>query len=186
MDFLIKKILTVLGLLLFLNCIVVVQAKSVEKQTVLAVLTLNIARFTSWPEQIFDRDESIFNLCVVGNNIVQESFSEMNNKIINGKTLKVLNRSRLRHLSQCHLVYINGLERNVLIQVLLSLKNQSVLTVGEGLAFIRAGGMVGLNKLNGRMQLNVNLPIVKQSRLVVSSRILKLAKIFELPYPQNY
>lgn len=162
-----------------------VQARSVEKQAVLAVLALNIARFTSWSSQVFDRDDPVFNLCVIGNNLVQESFSGMERKIINGNTIHILNRSRLRNLSECQLLYVNGLERNTLLHVLFGLKNQPVLTVGEGLEFIQAGGMVGLEKINGKIQLNVNLPIVKQSKLVISSRILKLAKIFELSYPKK-
>lgn len=180
-----KKISAILCLLFLFNSTGLVQAKSVEKQAVLAVLALNIARFTSWPEEVFDKRNPAINFCVIGDNIVQESFSSMEHKIINGKTIHILNRSRLRNLSECQLLYVNGLERNTLIQVLGDLKNLPILTVGEGLAFIQAGGMVGLEKLNGKIQLNVNLPIAKQSKLVVSSRILKLAKIFELPYPQN-
>jgi hypothetical protein len=64
---------------------------------------------------------------------------------------------------------------------LLELKNQPILTVGENMGFLKAGGMIGLEKLNGKMQLNINLPVIKQSELVVSSRILKLANIFEFP-----
>ncbi|MCK5830544.1 MAG: YfiR family protein [Methylococcales bacterium] len=180
-----KKLSAILCLLLICNSITTAQAKSEEKQAVLAVLALNIARFTSWSEEVFDKSSSTFNLCVIGDNIVQESFLRMEKKIINGKKLHILNRSRLRNLSQCQLLYINGLERKTLVHVLFDLKDQPVLTVGEGLAFIQAGGMVGLEKLNGRMQLNINLSIVKQSKLVMSSRILKLAKIFESLHPKS-
>ncbi|MCF6204484.1 MAG: YfiR family protein [Methylococcaceae bacterium] len=176
-----KKLVVIFCLLLFFNSNINVSAKSMDKQAVLAVLALNIARFTGWPEDI----TSSIKLCVIGDNIVQESFSGMKNQTINGKVVKILNRSRLRNLSQCQLLYISGLERNVLLQVLFDLKNQPVLTVGENLGFIQAGGMVSLEKKDGRMQLNINLPIVKQSDLVVSSRILKLAKIFDYPYPKK-
>lgn len=172
-------------MLLVFNRTTVVQAKSVDKQAVLAVLTLNVARFTRWPEDIFDSYYPSINLCVIGDNVVQESFAGMEGKTIDGNVVQVLNRSRLRNLSQCQLLYISGLERNILIHVLFDLKDQPVLTVGDDRAFIRAGGMVGLEKLDGKMQLNINLPIVKQSGLVVSSRILKLAKIFDFPYPKE-
>lgn len=160
-------------------------AKSVDKQTVLAALTLNIARFTGWPEDIFDWKAPSIKLCVIGDNVVQESFAGMESQTINGKVVQILNRSRLRNLTQCQVLYISGLERNTLLQVLLDLKNQPVLTVGDELEFIRAGGMIALEKMDGKMQLNINLPIVKQSDLVVSSRILKLAKIFDFPYPKQ-
>ncbi len=184
MLFLMKKISVILCLLLFFNSIVV-HARSIDKQTVLAVLTLNIARFTQWPEGVFEWSDSNIKLCVIGNNIVQESFVDMKNKTINGKTLRILNRTRLRNLAECQLLYISGLERNILVQVLLDLKDQPVLTVGDDLEFIHAGGMIALEKMDGKIQLNINLPIVKKSDLVVSSRILKLAKIFDFPYPKQ-
>jgi len=179
-----KKLSVIFCLLLFFNN-TNVSAKSMDKQTVLAALTLNIARFTGWPEGVFDWNGPSIKLCIIGDNVVQESFAGMENQTINGKGVQILNRSRLRNLSQCQLLYISGLERNILLQVLFDLKGQPVLTVGEGLAFIQAGGMISLEKIDGKMQLNINLPIVKQSDLVMSSRILKLAKIFDYRHPKK-
>ena len=160
----------------------VAQAKSVEKQSVFSVLAFNTARFTSWPESVFG--DANINLCVIGDNVVQESFLAMENKKIKGKTVRVLNHTRLRNLSECHVLYINGLEKSVLVLVLRGLKDQAILTVGEGVDFIHAGGMVGLEKLEEKVQLNINVQIIKQAKLVVSSRLLSLAKIFRLPYPE--
>lgn len=172
-----KKLGVIFSLLFCFSYMPSVHARSVEKQAVLAVLSLNLARFTTWPEW----KSPVLNLCVIGNNVVQESFANLNNKTINGKTVRVINRSRRRHLSECQLLYISGLKRNFLKQVFLELKKQPILTVGENMSFLKAGGMIGLEKLNGKMQLNINLPVIKQSELVVSSRILKLANIFEFP-----
>lgn len=147
----------------------------------LAVLTLNLARFTSWPETAFNSEHAELNLCVIGNNVVQQSFVKIDNKRINTKTLHIINISRLRNLSLCHLIYVSELERKVLVQVFLELKNSPILTVGENMQFIQEGGMVALEKINGKMQININLSSVKKSGLVVSSRLLSLAKIYDLP-----
>lgn len=175
----------IFGLLLCFGFIVPSYSQSVEKQAVLAALTHNVARFASWPENVFDSEAPVFNLCVIGNNVVQESFAKMNNKIVSGKTLHILNRSRLRNLSNCQLLYISGLKHNILVHVLLELKGLPVLTVGENMQFLEAGGMVSLEKINGKIQLNINLPIIKQSVLELSSRILKLANLYDFPYPEN-
>ncbi len=175
----IKKPGGILCLLLCFSSMASVHARSVEKQAVLAALSLNLARFTTWPE----RKTPALNLCVIGDNVVQESFATMDNKTINGKALRVINRSRLRYLSQCQLLYVSTLKRNVLRQVLVELKYQPILTVGENKEFLKAGGMVGLENLDGKMQININLPAVEESDLVMSSRILKLANIFEFSNP---
>ncbi len=172
-------------MLLGISCFSPVYSRSVEKQTVLAVLTLNVARFTTWPEQVFNADTPVLNLCVLGDNVVQQAFANIDNKKVNTKTIHISILSRLRNLSECQLLYISELEQNILLQVLLELKGLPILTVGENLDFIKAGGMIGLEKVKGKIQMSVNLPIIKQSELVMSSRILKLAKIYDYPYPAH-
>ncbi len=171
----------ILCLLLFTGNSSVVFCQTVEKQSVLTVLTVNLARFSSWPKRSFDKYDPLLNLCVIGDNIVQDSFLKMNNKKINGKKVNIINVSRLRNLSICQLIYISEIERSVLTQILFELKNQPILTVGENLEFVKAGGMVGLEKTKRKMKLNINLPIIKQSEMSISSRILKLANIVDFP-----
>ncbi len=122
---------------------------------------------------------------MVGDSIVQLAFVKIDKKRINHKTLHVINLTRLRNLSHCHLIYISQMQRKVLKQVLLELKNRPILTVGENMEFIKSSGMIGLEKINGKIQLNVNLPVVKQCGLIVSSRILKLANIHHYPFPTH-
>ncbi len=152
-------------------------AKPVDKQSLLAALTLNLARFTTWPDLV----NPILNVCVIGNNVVQASFSNLNVKTINGKQVRFLNRSRLRPLEHCQVIYFGDLKKNLVRQALISIMGQNALTIGEGVEFLKAGGMVSLEQQGGKMQLNINLSAVQQTGLVVSSRILNLATIFEFP-----
>ena len=172
-------------ILLFYSNLNQVWSQSIEKQTVLAVLTLNVARFTHWPENTFKHDKNTLNLCVFGNNIVQQSFEDFDNKVINNKTIHIINLSRLRNLNRCQLLYLSEPDRNILIALLEELKAYPVLTVGENMSFLQAGGMVGLEQINGKIQLNINLPRIKQSELVISSRLLKLANIVDFPHSSS-
>jgi len=170
-------------MLFILSYVPQVHSLSVEKQEILAALTLNIARFTRWPEQIMNSPDSTLNLCIFGDNIVQESFTKINNKTINNNVLQIISISRLRNLKRCQILYLSELERNKLTPLLEELKEHPILTVGENLAFIKAGGMIGLELVQGKIQLNINLPIVKQAKLTISSRLLNLAKIFDFTPP---
>ncbi|MCK4840582.1 MAG: YfiR family protein [Methylococcales bacterium] len=175
-----KKILSVIFILLiFLISTCSLSARTVEKQMLLAALTFNVARFTSWPEQTFNDTASKLNLCVLGDNLVQLSLANIDNKTVNSRVVRIINISRLRKLKQCHLLYISELERNKLAPLLFELKEQPILTIGENMAFIQAGGMVGLEKINGKIKLTINLPRVKQSGLIINSRLLKLANIVD-------
>jgi len=168
-------------MLFFFSSIHQTWSRSVERQAVLAVLTLNIARFTRWPEPVFINSEADINLCIFGDNIVQQSFKNIDKKVINNRSIHIINLTRLRNLTQCQLLYLSELEQSKLISLLMELQGQPILTIGENMKFLQAGGMVGLHQSGGKMQLNINLPIVKQSNLAISSRLLKLAKIVDFP-----
>ncbi len=169
--------------LAFLSSITTSYARPFEKQTVQAMLTLNIAKFTSWPEETFTNTESSLNVCVFGDNIIQESFAKLDNKVVHKRNIKITRLSRLRNIQQCQILYISKLERNRLFSLLAEIKNKPILTIGENIDFLKAGGIVGLESKQGKIQLNINLARLKQTELVISSRLLKLAKIINYPRP---
>lgn len=154
-----------------------------EQYPVLAALTLNFARFSLWPNNAFPAGENAetLNICLVGDNVVQQSFDAINGKTAATKTIKVINAERLRNLAQCHVLFIAELEQNLLVQVFLDVKAHPVLTIGETDEFIEAGGMVGMINKDGKIQLSVNLEKVKASGLTISSNLLKLAQIVGNP-----
>lgn len=164
-----------LGFCLLFNTLPQTAAQSLEEQTVLAALALNIVRFTTWPAEAQIK-ESIA-LCVVGDNVVQQSFASIEGKAVGNTTLKVINLSRLRNFEECHVLYISELKQNVLLQVFAEIKKRPLLTIGEGYDFAAQGGMVGLENVNGKITLHVNLPVAREGNLNISARLLKLAKI---------
>jgi hypothetical protein len=150
-------------------------AQSLEEQTVLAALALNIVRFSTWPAEAQIKDT--INFCVIGNNVVQQSFTGIDNKSVGNKTLHIINLSRLRNIEQCHALYISDLKQAVLLQLLAEIKKRPLLTIGESYDFAVQGGMVGMENMDGKITLHVNLPVVRESNLNISSRLLNLANI---------
>lgn len=172
----IKKILPLLiGLSLLLNSYRPIVAQSLEEQTVLAALALNIVRFTTWPAE--SSMQQTIEFCVVGDNVVQQSFTGIDGKTVGNRTLHVTNLTRLRNFEQCNVLYISGLKQNILLQVFVEIKNRPLLTIGESYDFAAQGGMVGLENVNGKIDLNVNLSVMHASNLNISARLLKLANI---------
>jgi hypothetical protein len=148
-----------------------------EEQTVLAALALNVVRFTTWPAEAQARMKESIEFCVVGDNVVQESFASIDQKAVGNKTLRVINLSRLRNFEECHVLYVSELKQNVLLQVFAEIKKRPLLTIGQGYDFAVQGGMIGMENVDGKITLHVNLPVVHESNLNISARLLKLAKI---------
>lgn len=172
----VKKIqLLTLGLCFLVNTHLAMPDQSLEEETVLAALALNIVRFTTWPPEAHIKESIDF--CVVGDNTVQQSFAGINQKAVGNKTLQVINLTRLRNFEACHVLYLSDLKQNILLQVLADIKKRPLLTIGESYDFAIQGGMVGLENENGKITLNVNMPVVRESKLNISARLIKLAKI---------
>lgn len=174
-----KLLRLLLGLSLLLNAQPPAEALTLEEQTVLAALALNIVRFTTWPNDALQGMKESIDFCVVGDNVVQQSFASIDHKPAGNKTLNVINLSRLSNFEQCHVLYISELKQNILLQVFLEIKKLPLLTIGVGDDFAEQGGMVGLEKVDNKMTLHVNIPVVREANLTISSRLLSLAKIID-------
>lgn len=154
-----------------------VAAQAMEQYSVLAALTLNFARFTQWPDQAFAANAGTLNVCLVGDNVVQRSFEAIDGKTAGARSIKIVNAERLRNLTQCHVLFIADLEKNLLLQVFADIKSHPVLTIGEAEEFMDSGGMVGMINTDNKIQLYVDLGKVKLAGLTISSNLLKLANI---------
>ncbi|NOU21768.1 MAG: YfiR family protein [Methyloglobulus sp.] len=172
-----KFLLLLIGLGLSLGVHTATLAQSLEEETVLAALALNIVRFTTWSDETQAHMKNTIDFCVVGDNVVQQSFASIDHKAVGNKTLNVINLSRLRNFEECHALYISELNHNVLLQLFAEIKKRPVLTIGKGNDFAEQGGMVGLDNTDGKITLYINLPVVQESNLNISARLLKLAKI---------
>lgn len=164
-----------LGLCLLLNTDSLMRAQSLEEQTVLAALALNIVRFTTWSPEA--KLTATINFCVVGDNVVQQSFASIDGKAVGDKALHIINLSRLQNFEQCQVLYVSELKQAILQQVFVEIKKRPLLTIGAGADFAEQGGMVGMENVNGKINLLVNLPAVRDANLNISARLLKLAKV---------
>ncbi|NOT83872.1 MAG: YfiR family protein [Methylococcaceae bacterium] len=152
-------------------------ADATQEYTVKAAIALNFARFTEWPESALKLNAQEITLCVLGDNVAEEAFLQMDGKKVGNRSLYVIYLSRPRNLEQCQLLYVSGLDKNTTIQLLTEIKNQPILTIGEQRYFTDYHGMINLDMQNGKVDIQINLEATKQAGLAVSSRVLKIATI---------
>lgn len=156
-----------------------VLAEPLQEHKVKAALTINLIRFTDWPETETNEITSQINLCVIANHAMQQAFLTYKNKTIRQKQLNVDVIRRLNRLDHCHVLYINNLPKNKTIQLLDQFKQRSVLTIGEENFFTEYGGIVNLHMLQTKMEMRINIKAADKARLSISARVLKLATIVE-------
>ena len=153
-------------------------ADPAEDISVITALTLNLARFTEWPKSLIANEAEI-RPCVIGDNVIQQSFEKLDATPIGEKKIHTVQLTRLKNFEQCHLLFINGLDRSTVLQLLNEIKSHPILTVSdEDNHFLADSGMVVFKVVEGKVNIEVNLNAVKLAGLEISSRVLKLATIF--------
>jgi hypothetical protein len=138
----------------------------------------NFAKLTEWPVDALPPGEPLL-LCVVNDRAVAAQLEALTKgRSEGGRMLAVssMNPDSLS-LSSCRLLFSSGLDPARSAALLEAVNGRPMLTVGDGEAFARAGGMVGLFVEGGTLRFAVNTEAAQRAHLQLSSKLLSLAKI---------
>jgi hypothetical protein len=150
---------------------------SIEYQLKAAFL-FNFAKFVEWPQTSFQNERAPITLCVFRYDPFGSSLSDViRGKTINNRSLAARTINELPELKGCQLVFVSEREDRYLPEIVGSLKGASVLVVGESEGFADRGGAVQFFLENNKLRFAVNVDAVQRSRILVSSKLLSLARI---------
>jgi hypothetical protein len=135
----------------------------------------NFIKYVEFPEG-GERQAGTFQICVLGKNPFGEAFAPYVNKNIQGRKLLVKAIQRVEDAKGCQLLFISSSERRKVPLIMQGLQGLPILTVRDFDGFSAAGGMIELVPLRNRVGFIINLAVAKESRLKISSQLLKLAQ----------
>jgi hypothetical protein len=155
-----------------------------------AAFLVNFLRYTQWPPDRFGNPADPLVITVVGDEQAATTLRRLTEVVvpIDGRRIEVQRlefpqgadatvrtaiSERLRH---SHLVFVHDSDEP-LEHILDDLSGQPVLTVGDGRDFARQGGMLGLQRRGGRIVFEANPEAIRNARLVLSAKVLKLARL---------
>jgi hypothetical protein len=139
-----------------------------------AAFLFNFAKFVEWPSEAFPAPDTPFGLCILGDEPPDADIEF----VLKGKKVgpREIHYRRLRtsqELGGCHLLFVGEAATYQLDAV----PRDSILTVGEAAVFIRRGGVIRFLMEDGRVRFEINPDAALKSRLKISSKLLKLARI---------
>jgi hypothetical protein len=162
----------------------------VEKAArVKAAYLLNFIRYSQWPEDAFDSPDSPIVLTVAGDCPQAEVLDEVVRRAqpVAGRPVLLQRapygideadrREFYRSLEQSHLVYVCSLGPESISGMLDRLAGSLALTVGDTPGFVEQGGMIGFVFEQDRILFQADPKAIGRSRVTVSAKVLKLAKI---------
>jgi hypothetical protein len=168
----------VYGLLLLAGLDVSAQTAPSKEYQVKAVFLFNFAQFVEWPPTAFGDGNSPLVIGVLGDNPFGTYLDEtVRDEKVGHRPLEVQRYLRVDEIKTCHVLFIGPSEANRLEQILASLKERSILIVGDSDDFVQRGGMIQLASSQSRIRLRINEGAAKTANLTISSKLLRSAEL---------
>jgi hypothetical protein len=158
----------------------VARAEPSREYAVKAAFIYNFAQFTQWPADAFASADSPFVIGVVGD----DPFSGALDRAVAGKTVAghpmVVKRvDNAADLGECGLIFLPASQEARVSDVLKALADKPILTVGETDNFPWAGGVIRFVTEDNKVRFEINPEAAERARLRISSKLMKLARIFK-------
>lgn len=160
-----------------------VYAQDVTEVSLKGAFIFNFARFTEWPTESMPQSAPI-SACVVGDRGVGEALKRsVSGQKLNGRAIVVSILESDVALPACHFLYMSGVARARMAEIVYGVHETPVLTVSDDDTFIKLGGMIQVFIESGKMRFRINPKSAKRARLQLSSRLLALADLVEADAP---
>jgi len=168
------------GLLLLLFALVGrAHAQDVTEVGLKGAFLFNFARFTEWPADSLPAD-SVLSACVLGDPAVGDAFArQVKGKQVGGRSVVVTLVDSDSPLPVCNLLYLSGIPRARVGQIVSKFRETPVLTISDAEEFTKRGGVIQFFVESGKMRFRINARSAKRARLLLSSRLLALADVVD-------
>jgi hypothetical protein len=176
-----KKAISLFLLLLILLLPAYLQAQSNpdREYKLKAVFLFNFTQFVEWPPASFETGESPLVIGILGANPFGTHLEQtISGEKVNGHPVVVHYYNSEKEVSPCHILYININESKKRKEVIDALKGRAVLTVGDAPDFTKSGGMIRFFTSTNKIKLQINPEASKEGKLMLSSKLLRLAEIY--------
>lgn len=140
-----------------------------------AAFLLNFARFVEWPA---DKASGPFVVAVLGHDPFGPALDRaFEGSGIAGRPWEVRRAARLEDVARSQILFVSRSEESRLEAILAALRVTPVLTVSDIPGFAERRGMIGFRVEERRVRFDINPVPASESRLRISSQLLKLARI---------
>ena len=146
-----------------------------QENLIRSAMIYNFCKFVQWPES--DLDTLVLGVMAAPDATLD--FSSIQGKAVHQSYLKVRRVRSNEDLAGCQLVFIPKEMEGKLQGAFAAAQAESILTISEIDGFCSQGGIIQLVERRGKLLFFINNKAANESRLTLSSQLLKMAKIVE-------
>ncbi len=146
-----------------------------ESDALLAAFVYNFCLFTEWPPPAPGAERPDFVLAVAGRPF--PALAALSKRKVGGHQVRIVQLGETESLpSACDVLFCSGLGTEARAEILGQTSSRPILTLSPDPGFCQAGGMVEFFVRDARMRFRISLANLNQTKLHISSQLLKLAE----------
>ncbi len=145
---------------------------AVSEYALKAAFIYNFAKFIDWPK----REDGRLHLCVLGDEMFDGELQRLEGRLVGPLRVQTHWSVWPQLPPACQILFISESESENLPQILKSIQDQRVLTIGDSKGFLDRGVMIEMLLDEGRISFEVNMVAARKGNLPISSKLLRLAK----------
>lgn len=166
-----------LALLLAIGTTMMASATEVAEYELKGALIYNLSLFTEWPADAFADANSTFNVCLLGGNPFDSALDSLNGKKIKNRPVSIKYIREAGHAKSCQVLFIGQSETEDIGRIIGQMGEWPVLTVMDRPGMAQRGIIINMVLENRRVGFEINTTAAAKARLVISSKVLKLARV---------
>lgn len=137
-----------------------------------AAFLYNFVQLTEWPKA----NDTWLRLCIFGQDPIGEALQALDGAEANGRYIKIVRLSSVAAANTCETLYLGESEPIDIQNTLKKLGESPVLTISDNLDMVKSGVMITMFPESQRLVFRVNAESAKRAHLILSSKLLRLAK----------
>jgi hypothetical protein len=130
-----------------------------------------LSEYTTWPDEKMQLP--YFGICIATGSNLSEALELLKGKMVKARQLEILYDVSAAKLNSCHIFYVESKFNKKVFQQSLQ-KNDPILTVSSDVDFVKDGGVIEYYNAADKIKMRVNLKVMNQLRLMMSSKLLRL------------
>lgn len=140
-----------------------------------AAYLYNFAIFTTWPA---DRNsqEGAMNFCVYADEAQTASLASLQARKIRERRIQVRQVLNPADTAGCHVLFVAGKSGADALPMLEAVRDSAILSVTDAPDMARHSAVISMALDNGKLAFDVSLHNARRARLVLSSKLLNLAR----------
>jgi hypothetical protein len=154
------------------------QTARVPEYQLKATFLFQFTQFVAWPSDAFASPATPLVIGILGDDPFGKYLDDViQHEKLDEHPLTVQRFRRLEDVKNCHLLFVARTDSDRIEEIVDALKGQPVLTVGDAETFAERGGVIQFVTEENRTRLRINLDAAKGSKLTISSKLLRPARV---------